>query len=191
VRPGAARATLLSFCGPTFWRTWEHVAYSLETGKSAFKLTWGMPIFDFFGEHPDEAVLFSEAMVGFHGGEPPAVAQAYDFSPFQTVVDVGGATGNMLAEILSHYAGRAASCSTGRRWWRTRRRCSKGAESGPRDDRSGKFFDSVPSGADCYVLSHIIHDWTDSQCATILGHCRNAIHPDGRAADRRNRVAAG
>ena len=179
--PGAARATLLSFCGPTFWRTWEHVAYSLETGKSAFKLTWGMPIFDFFGEHPAEAVLFSEAMVGFHGGEPPAVAQAYDFSPFQTVVDVGGATGNMLAEILSHYAGPRGILFDRPQVVENAPALLEGRGVGGRVTiEAGNFFDSVPSGADCYVLSHIIHDWTDSQCATILGHCRNAIHPDGR-----------
>jgi hypothetical protein len=70
---------------PTFWRTWEHLKFSLETGKSAFALTWGMPIFDYFGQHPEEAALFSESMVGFHGAEPLAVAEAYDFSPFEVV----------------------------------------------------------------------------------------------------------
>jgi hypothetical protein len=179
--PGAARATLLSFCGPAFWRTWEHVRFSLETGKSAFNLTWGMPIFEYFGEHPDEAALFSEAMVGFHGSEPPAVAQAYDFSPFETVVDVGGATGNLLAEILRHYTGPRGILFD-------RPHVVEGAPTlleargvqGRVTIEAGDFFESVPGGADCYVLSHIIHDWNDSQCARILGHCRKGINPDGR-----------
>jgi len=42
-------------------------------------------------------------MVGFHGSEPPTVAAAYDFSGVKTLVDVGGATGNMLAAILSRH----------------------------------------------------------------------------------------
>jgi hypothetical protein len=29
-------------------------------------------------------------------------------------------------------------------------------------------------------LSHIIHDWNEEQCLTILGHCRKVIKPDGR-----------
>ena len=179
--PGAARATLLSFCGPTFWRSWEHVKFSLETGKSGFAMTWGMPIFEYFGQHPEEAALFSEAMVGFHGAEPPAVARAYDFSPFETVVDVGGATGNMLAEILRHYAGPRGILFDRPHVVQDAPRLleARGVK-----DRvtivAGDFFESVPGGADCYVLSHIIHDWNDSQCAKILGHCRNAIHPDGR-----------
>ena len=76
-----------------------------ETGKTGFEKAWGMPVFDYLAQHPEEASYFSEAMVGFHGAEPPAVAAAYDFSGFKTVVDVGGATGNMLAAILSRHAG--------------------------------------------------------------------------------------
>jgi hypothetical protein len=45
---------------------------------------------------------------------------------------------------------------------------------------AGDFFESVPAGADAYILSHIIHDWNDSQCATILGHCRKAMRSEGR-----------
>jgi hypothetical protein len=44
-------------------------------------------------------------MVGIHSQEPPAVSAAYDFSAFTTIIDVGGATGNMLATILADHAG--------------------------------------------------------------------------------------
>lgn len=46
--------------------------------------------------------------------------------------------------------------------------------------RGGSFFDGVPEGADAYMLSHIIHDWSEPQCLTILGHCRRAMAPGGR-----------
>ena len=90
---------------PPFWRAWEELTYSLETGQPAFDKLWGMPFFDYLGQHPEAASHFSEAMVGFHGSEPPTVAEAYDFSGIQTVVDVGGATGNMLAAVLSRHSG--------------------------------------------------------------------------------------
>jgi hypothetical protein len=45
---------------------------------------------------------------------------------------------------------------------------------------AGSFFETVPSGGDAYVLSHVIHDWNEDQCLTILGHCRRAMRPDGR-----------
>jgi O-methyltransferase domain len=45
---------------------------------------------------------------------------------------------------------------------------------------AGDFFKTVPAGGDAYVLSHIIHDWSDDQCLVILGHLRKAMKPSGR-----------
>ena len=45
---------------------------------------------------------------------------------------------------------------------------------------SGSFFENIPAGGDVYLLSHIIHDWSEAQCLTILGNCRRAMRPTGR-----------
>lgn len=45
---------------------------------------------------------------------------------------------------------------------------------------SGSFFESVPAANGAYMLSHIIHDWSEDQCLTILGNCRRAVKPNGR-----------
>jgi hypothetical protein len=45
---------------------------------------------------------------------------------------------------------------------------------------SGSFFESVPKGHDAYLVSHIIHDWDDSENATILKNIREAMKPDGK-----------
>jgi hypothetical protein len=179
--PGSARATLLAFCGPAFWRSWEEIVHSVQTGKTGFEKVNGMPIFDYLAQHPDEASHFSEAMVGFHGAEPPAVARGYDFSGLTTVVDVGGATGNMLAAILSRHSG-----PSGVLFDRPHVVSDAPAllEAHGVADRvtiePGNFFERVPAGGDAYLLSHIIHDWNEEQCLTILGHCRKAMRPDGR-----------
>lgn len=178
---GSARSTVLAFCSPALWRSWEEIVYSLETGKTGFERAHGMPMFDYLAAHPDEASAFSEAMVGFHGAEPPAVARAYDFSPCGTVVDVGGATGNMLAAILAHHSQpqgvlydrphvvRDAPALLAARGVADRVRIEP-----------GDFFERVPDGGDVYILSHIIHDWNEDQCLTILRHCRRAMKPDAR-----------
>jgi O-methyltransferase domain len=177
---GSARATLLAF-NTVLWRGWEQMSYSLATGKSGFDKTFGMPLFEYLGQHPGLASHFSEAMVGFHNAEPPAVAKAYDFSGFRTIVDVGGATGNMLAAILSAHAGPrgvlfdlphvVADAPALLAANRVADRVTIG---------KGSFFDAVPAGGDCYVLSHVIHDWSEDACLTILGNCRTAITADGR-----------
>ena len=120
-------------------------------------------------------------MVGIHGAEPPAIATAYDFTGLTTIVDVGGATGHLLTTILGRYPGsrgilydlphvvRDAPALIQARGLTNRVTIE-----------SGSFFENVPSGGDAYLLSHIIHDWTEDQCLTILGHCRHAMKPGSR-----------
>ena len=178
--PGSARSTLIAF-GGTFWHGWEEILYSLETGNTGFDKAHGMPLFEYLRQHPAEASHFSEAMVGFHGDEPPAVARAYDFSRFKNVVDVGGATGNLLAAIMSSHAG-----PRGVLFDRPHVVLDAPALLKARgvEDRvtieAGDFFETVPTGGDAYLLSHVIHDWNEDRCLTILGHCRKAVKPDGR-----------
>ena len=176
-----SHATALMLGGEVFSRSLDNFLYSAQTGRTGFEHAFGAPLFDWLGAHPAEATLFAQTMVGFHGMEPPAVAAAYDFSAFQTVADIGGSTGNMLASILSRYpqprgilydlphvVAEAAPVLQAR-----------GVADRVRIE-GGSFFDGVPAGADAYVLSHIIHDWNEAQCLTILGHCRRAMARDGR-----------
>ena len=51
----------------------------------------------------------------------------------------------------------------------------------------GSFFDRVPSGADLYILQHVLHDWNDERCRTILRNCREVLGRGGNVADRRER----
>lgn len=179
--PGSARATLLTFGSPWFVAAFEQIMHSLETGATGFEKTMGMPVFEYLGQHPDEASLFSETMVGFHGAEPAAVAEAYDFSAFKTVVDVGGATGNMLVAILSRHAGPRGVLFDRPHVVRDAPALlrERGVEQRVTIE-AGDFFKTVPAGGDAYLLSHVIHDWSEEQCLTILGHCRKAMKPDGR-----------
>ena len=172
--PGSARATVLAMGG--FRSAFDQFQYSLETGKTAMEKVYGMPFFDYLAQHPQEAAQFSEAMVGIHGGEPPAVAAAYDFSRFGTIVDVGGATGNMLGHILTRYP-QPRGVLFDRPHVVTDAPALLGAHGveGRVTIEHGSFFETVPAGGDAYILSHIIHDWTEQQCQTILGNCRKAM----------------
>jgi hypothetical protein len=179
--PGSARSTLIAFGGPGFSRAWEQIIYSLETGKTGFEKAWGMPVFDYLAKDPEAASHFSEAMVGFHGSEPPTVAEAYDFSGIETVVDVGGATGNMLSALLSRHAGLRGVLFDLPHVVRDAPALlrARGVDSRVTIEE-GSFFERVPAGGDAYLMSHIIHDWSEEQCLTILGHCRAAMRPGGR-----------
>ena len=179
--PGSARASVIFSGSPSSQSGWDNVVYSIQTGKPGFDKAQGVAFFDYLAHHPEDASLFSEMMVGIHSQEPDAVAAAYDFSIFSTIVDVGGATGNMLAAVLSHHA-RPRGILFDRPHVVTDAPALLNAK-GVSDRvtiEPGDFFKSVPTGADAYILSHIIHDWDEDQCLNILGNVRRAMNAAGR-----------
>ena len=179
--PGSARATILTLTGPLCSQSWDRLLYSLETGKTGFEDAYGKSLFDHLAEHPEEASLFSETMVGFHSAEPPAVAAAYEFDELDSIVDIGGATGNMLVNILQrHERPRGvlfdlphviSDAPAFIKEHRLQERISIEA---------GSFFEAVPAGLDAYILSHIIHDWDEDECQAILRNCRRAVGSESR-----------
>jgi hypothetical protein len=125
--------------------------------------------------------MFSETMVGLHGAEPAAVAAAYDFSQFKTVIDVGGATGNLLAAVLGHHPKPRGILFDLPHVVRDAPALIQARGLADRITiEAGSFFGGVPAADGAYLLSHIIHDWSEAQCLTILGNCRRAMKPNSR-----------
>jgi hypothetical protein len=179
--PGAARAAILTLAGDWSLRGWENLHYSLETGKSGYEKAHGMPLFDCLAHDPEMAALFTQTMLGFHGHESKTVAAAYDFSGFETIVDVGGASGNLISAVLEAFAQPRGILFDLPHVVR-----DSGAMIQARGlaDRitveGGSFFDAVPTGGEAYMLSHIIHDWAEDLCLKILGNIRRAMKRTGR-----------
>jgi SAM-dependent methyltransferase len=155
--------------------------HTLRTGESALTAWLGKPMFEYLPEHPDEAAMFDAAMPSFHLGETEAMLEAFDFSGIGTLADIGGGGGTLLAATLQRYPemkgilfdlGHAAG------------RARAGFASAGLQDRcqviEGSFFESVPGGADAYLMRHIIHDWNDEQSIQILRNCRKATGSGGR-----------
>lgn len=174
--PGSMRAAVLLFAGIT-QRGWSDLEYSVETGKPAFEHVFGMAPFEYFAAHPDEGANFDRAMSDFTSQMAAVVASSYDFSKARRLVDVGGGDGALLRGILrahSHLDGtvfdlppvaaRAKDDGLGARF----------------HAEGGDFFESVPSGADLYLLKHVIHDWDDERAAAILRSCARAMSGDAR-----------
>jgi SAM-dependent methyltransferase len=142
-----------------------------------------MKIFDYLGNHPDKARAFGEAMTSISGTENPAVTAACDFSKVGTVVDVGGSHGHLLAAILKanpRVKGVLFDLPQVLEQARMAPHVSARERAGRIELAPGDFFQSVPQGADAYIMKYILHDWDDERCATILENCRRAMPPNGR-----------
>ena len=178
--PGSKRALAL-MSGDEQFRTWAEIDYSVRTGKIAFDKVFGEPIFDYLGKHPEKARIFDAAMVGIHGRESSAVLDAYDLSGIGIVADIGGGNGSQITEILKKYpAMKGILFDLPHVVARAKERIQVSGLQDRCDLVPGSFFEAVPPGANAYVLRHIIHDWDEEKCLTILRNCHRAMSSDSK-----------
>ncbi|HEX4129800.1 MAG TPA: methyltransferase [Pirellulales bacterium] len=178
--PHSARGAAM-MVGEEHFRAWGELLYSVQTGGCAFEHVYGKNLFEYLAEHPEKGKIFDAAMTGVHGLESAAMCDAYDFSAFNHVIDVGGGNGSTLATILQrHPRLHGTLFDLPAVVERAKPRFHQAGLADRVTLLGGSFFESVPSGADAYVLRHIIHDWDDQRSKRILDACRAAIPQQGR-----------
>ncbi|WP_073482646.1 methyltransferase [Streptoalloteichus hindustanus] len=166
---------------PAVWRAWGALEDAVRTGKPAFDLVHGTPLFDHLPTDDRLAARFHAAMAAGTAMQNPVIARSYDFGRFEQIVDVGGGNGTLLATVLAAHPEQRGTLfdSTAA----LRNAPSVLSEFGVADRCSlvaGDFFASVPEGGDAYLLKNVLHDWNDQECVVILRNCRNAMSPGGR-----------
>lgn len=167
-------------CGDREWRLFGDLRYSVETGQAAQHHVFGISGRAYWGQHPEERVIFDAAMRSIATQVMGAVVRAYDFSPFRTLVDVGGGHGALLTAILSVTPGLRGILLDlpGVAEGATPHLAAAGVL-----DRcevvGGDMFTAVPGGGDAYMFSRVIHDWDDARAAAALANCRRAMGPAG------------
>lgn len=178
--PGSQRA-LAIMSGEEHYRAWGELLYSVQTGKIAFDKLYGMPIFDFLSKNPEQAKTFDAAMVGVHGRETSAMVDAYDFSSIGKLADIGGGNGSLLTMVLKKYpAMQGILFDLPGVVERAKAQLQAAGLAERCQVIGGNFFEAVPSGADAYLLRHIIHDWDDNKATTILQNLHKAMSKDGK-----------
>ncbi len=177
---GSQRAVALMM-GDEHYRSWGELLYCVQTGKPGFDHVYGKPIFDWLSEHPEEAKIFDAAMTGFHGPETQAMIEAYDYAGINMLVDVGGGNGTVISAVLKkNPAMNGILYDLPNVIDRAKKNLADAGLASRCETIAGSFFESAPAGGDAYQMRHIIHDWTDEQCHTILTHIRKVIPKSGK-----------
>lgn len=175
--PGSQRALALMM-GDNQFRAWGNLADTVQTGDNAYEKIFKKPIFEHLAEEPDKAQIFDDAMVGIHGRETGAILDGYDFSEFDVIADIGGGNGSKLTAILQQYpAAKGILYDLPHVVERAQSRVEAAGVADRCELIGGDFFESVPSGADAYVMRHIIHDWDDEKSLKILKNCHAVMQP--------------
>jgi hypothetical protein len=165
LRTGAADsvAAWATFSGrPAMRGAWSALTDSVRTGENAFRIVYGVDVWQYRADDPEESAIFDRAMAGNSQHVIRALLDVYDFGRFGTIVDVGGGNGALLKALLDAYPNLHGILFD-------QPHVIAGVELGDRGTVvAGSFFESVPEGGDAYLLKWIIHDWEDEEAAAIL-----------------------
>jgi len=156
------------------YEPWAGLLGSIQTGKIAFDQIYGYSFWEFLRRNPNQSAIFHEAMRSFTVPLTPAITAAYDWSRFPVIADIGGGIGTQLVDILNaHPSCRGILFD----------QLGVMASAIPHDRIQrigGSFFESVPAGADAYLLRSVIHDWAEPEAIAILEKVRRAMQPHAR-----------
>lgn len=180
-RPGGLRNMALYHSSDQYQKSAAALGHSVITGKAATSHVFGKSFWEHLRQHPEEHEIFNRALAELRSDEHQQVADAYDWVDVNTVVDVGGGVGSLLAAILSRRqdlrgilieqpevlpdADRALSERA------VRDRCQL---------VGGSFFEPIAAKGDVWLLSQVLHDWSDTECCAILRRCREAMRGNDR-----------
>ena len=155
---------------------WSEALEAVRTGRPVFEKVFGKSRWQQMADNPEDATAFNAAMVETTKRVSGAFVKAFDFAGVSTVVDVGGGNGALLAAVLKGHPetrGVLFDLPAGLAGAREKMR-----EAGVEDRVEiveGSFFESIPQGADLYMLKSIVHDWDEPHALAILRTCRAAM----------------
>ena len=163
------------------WRPWEAFSYSLQTGKTAFDHLFGTRLFEYFATHPQESEGFNSAMAGFSHQVDRPLVEGYEYSSLSTIVDIGGGYGGWLSTILQANPGLEGIVFDLPHVIEDARQQSSHSTSRYQLIAGDMFQpETIPQGADAYIMRQIIKDWDDEAAIRILTNCRLAMRPRGK-----------
>jgi cyclopropane fatty-acyl-phospholipid synthase-like methyltransferase len=162
-------------------RAWNSLAYTIRTGKPGFDHAFGKQAFEWMEENPEARTILDQGQGLKATGFAEAVIEAYDFSDFSSICDVGGGQGSFLIQLLANYphikgivadmpgavvAAERAIAKAG-----LQDRCKVI----PYD-----FLKNALPACDAFFLVNVLHDWEDETCCRLLKNISRAMNADSK-----------
>lgn len=172
-------AAMARFVGsPEHREHWSLLGEAVRTGEAVIPKMRGMETFEYLHSEPELGAIFNDAMTSISELAIAPVVAAFDFTRFRTIADVGGGHGRLLSAVLEAApSSRGMLCDLPQVVDGAPELLGKYGTADRVDIEPGSFFNSVPPGADLYILKNIIHDWPDDKALTILRNVRAAATP--------------
>jgi hypothetical protein len=179
--PGSLRS-MARFRGTEFvYRSFGEILHTVSTGEPGREKALGMDGWEYPQKNPEMARIFDDAMTDLSSFAAPSVAAAYDFSKWESIMDVAGGNGVLLSAILRTYPKlRGVLADQQHVLDRATKRNFLGRELAARSTMQVcDLFANIPSGCRAYMMKSVIHDWNDEDAKRIFRVCRKAVPEDG------------
>ena len=153
---------------PIMWDSFKTLEDAVRTGRPGATFHDPNGFFSYLQGHPEESQVYDRGMTAMTARRIARVVPSYDFSEFDVIADIGGGRGHLLRAVLEQ-------TPKARGVLFDQAHVADGHASTERMSiEVGSFFDDPLPSADCYLLSNIIHDWSDTDAVAILGAVRAA-----------------
>ena len=162
---------------------WGTLLSAVRSGGPAYHEAFGLGFWEDLDAHPDIAAGFDALMgpAGHGVPDPNVLVDPADWASVSTVVDVGGGTGGLLAEVLRARPQVRGTLVDLPRTVAGSGEVFQAAGVADRVTAVGQsFFDPLPPRGDLYLLKSVLSDWPDREATTILRRCAEAARPSGR-----------
>jgi O-methyltransferase domain len=177
----------LMFGLESFKNAIDDLLYSIQTGENSFKHANGLDMYEYLDRNQKEGQIFNSAMASLTSSVTPLISSMYDFSQFNTIIDIGGGQGMLLSSILKDnaklygvlfdlpYAIQSAKKLYARQSANSNENVNLDISSRCKL-LEGDFFKSIPTtAADGYIIKNVILNWDDRSAAIILKNCLQAM----------------
>lgn len=179
-KPGSQRNLVRMMGSEWMWKVFNNLEHSVKTGEKAFDKAFpgSENLFQYFKQgHQQDGLVFSQSMSAFSYTFDQPLVNAYNFSKFEHIVDVGGAQGKLLHTIKNEYPDLKATLFD---LPDVVQLAEKNDTENVLEYCGGNFFEEIPVSADGIIIKYVLHNWDDNACIKILQNCRKSIQPNGK-----------
>ncbi len=160
--------------------SWSYLTDCVRTGNTAARVMESQGIATRWSKDPEAPAIFRAVMGTAPAEDYMPIVRSWDFAGRHVVADLGGGGGALISAVLKshlHLSGilvdREPSIDAA-----TPRFAADGLKARCKLI-AADLSQSVPAGADVYLVKHVLHGCEDNAAINILRNCRAVVPPDG------------
>ena len=161
---------------------WSAMEYSIRTGETAFDHVYGEDYWSYLSHEPELFAQFRESQRALTRIELQALLRVYDWSPLETIVDLGGNDGTFLSGLLTRFPRLSGTLMDFPCAIASAPPVLAGAGVADRISLvTGDLLEEpIPAGADAYLAKRVLIGFSDAEIKAFIGAVLSAMRPDSK-----------